>query len=379
MAINIRCKCGGESKLTAKRCHRCGGPFPKQGKKYKIVLRVGGQKVSKTVSNLDLARDIEASLRLEISRGELKIKKNIAPTVQDVWEKFLSWAKANKKTWRSDECNYRKHIGPSFGSKRLDLVSPFDVEALIIRMKKGRSKTGKVYSPATIRHQLILLSHLYSKADQWGLYSGPNPCKKVKKPKLDNQITEFLSDEELARLLTVLSAWHNKMSACFVRFAMFSGIRRGEMFKLTWDDVDLGQKTITLRDPKGAVTQTLPISEEALQVLKEVPREFDTPYVFYGKEGKQRTDFKGPWLRIRQAAGLPPGFRFHGLRHNFASTLVSNGVPLYTVQKLLCHKDATTTQRYAHLADSTLRDAVNVSGRLLAPKDNVVKLEVKNG
>jgi site-specific recombinase XerD len=73
---------------------------------------------------------------------------------------------------------------------------------------------------------------------------------------------------------------------------------------------------------------------------------------------------------------LPDGFRLHGLRHNFASTLVSNGVDLLVVQKLLTHKDAKTTARYAHLAPGTIRDAALKSGDLLTPKpkSNVVKI-----
>jgi len=84
---------------------------------------------------------------------------------------------------------------------------------------------------------------------------------------------------------------------------------------------------------------------------------------------------KWPWQRIREDAKLPDNFRFHGLRHHFASTLASNGVDLYTIQKLLTHKDASTTQRYAHLSDQTLRDAVNLSDKLIESK---TKAEIIN-
>ena len=249
----------------------------------------------------------------------------------------------------------------------------------MIKMKKGKSRREKPYSMATIKHQVVLLSRIYSIAEQWGMYSGPNPCKKVKKPKLNNKKTEFLTDEELNRLLTVLDEWKNKLTVAFVKFALFTGFRRGELFNLTWNDVDLFKKTIVLRDPKGGTDQVLPLSNSAVKVLQEIPREFETPWIFYGKNGKQRKDFKGPWERIRKKAGLPDDFRFHGLRHHFASTLVSSGVDLYVIQKLLTHKDATTTQRYAHLADSPLRKAVSLSDTLLqpTPKGQVYKLEKK--
>jgi site-specific recombinase XerD len=94
-----------------------------------------------------------------------------------------------------------------------------------------------------------------------------------------------------------------------------------------------------------------------------------SPYVFPGKNRGQRTDFKGPWQRIRKAAGLPGNFRFHGLRHHFASTLVSSGVDLSVVQALLTHKDARTTQRYAHLQPGAMWEAALKSGKLLTPKN----------
>jgi integrase len=173
--------------------------------------------------------------------------------------------------------------------------------------------------------------------------------------RIDNQKTEFLTDEELTRLLDTLDTWPFRESAAFIKFALFTGLRRGELFKLAWDDVDFERGMVTLRDPKGGKTESIPVSMEALDVLKSL--DVISSFVFPGKNGRQRTDFNGPWQRIRKAADLPEGFRLHGLRHHFASTLVSAGVDLLVVQKLLTHKDAKTTARYAHLAPGALRDA----------------------
>ncbi len=271
---------------------------------------------------------------------------------------------------------------PPFGDTPLDQISPFDIEKFITQMKKKKSKRGRPYAPATIKHQIVLLTRLYSVAEKWGFYNGVNPCRKVKKPKLNNQVTEFLNDDELNSLLDVLGQWPNRMSAGFVSFCLHTGLRRGELFNLQWDDVDLTRQTMTLKNPKGKLDQTLPMSDKAVDILRNLPKEFDTPWVFCGKAGKKRTDFKGPWLRIKKAAGLPDNFRLHGLRHHFASSLVSAGTDLYTVQKLLCHKDASMTMRYAHLADQTLRDAVKLSDNLQSHKEKVqvVNLdEVRNG
>jgi integrase len=160
-------------------------------------------------------------------------------------------------------------------------------------------------------------------------------------------------------------------SSALVKFALFSGLRKGEILCLTWDDVNFEQGMITLREPKGGRSQTIPISPQALGVLKSLEK--TSPYVFPGRGGIQKTDFRKPWDKIRSAAGLPENFRFHGLRHHFASTLVSNGVDLLVVQKLLTHKDAKTTQRYAHLAPGALKEAAIRSGELLSQSTRIEK------
>ena len=204
--------------------------------------------------------------------------------------------------------NYRKHLEPRFGKKHLDAIAPIDVERMKLDLKKSVNKNGKPYSRATIKHQIVLLKRIYSLAKRWGLYEGANPMDRVEVPRLDNQRNEFFSGDEVSRLLATLETWPCRVSAAFVKFTLLTGMRRGELFKLTWDDVDFERGMVTLREPKGGKTQTLPVSSMALEVLKGL--EVTSPYIFPGKEGQQRTDFKGPWLRIRKAAGVAREFSF---------------------------------------------------------------------
>jgi len=381
MAINIRCKkCKTEMKIGTKKCPKCDTIVPKN-KTYKIIVRMNGKRITRTANNLELAREIEAKFKDDIARGEFDIhKKKDSITLNKFWNKYLPWLMENKKSWQADVYYYDKHLKPAFGNKPLDAISPFTIESFVLKMKKAKSNREKPYAPATIKHQLVLLTRLYNVAENWGMYSGDNPCRKVKKPKLNNQVTEFLSDDELNNLLNILEKWDDKMSTSFILFSLYTGVRRGELFKLTWNNIDFERQFMVLKDPKGIADQTLPLSGKAVNVLKNVPKEYDTQWIFYGKNGQQRTDFKGPWLRIKKAAGLPKHFRFHGIRHHFASSLVSHGADLYTVQKLLCHKDAAMTMRYAHLADKTLRDAVNLSDQLQQKKEPIINLEeLRNG
>ncbi len=363
MAINIRCSCGGESKLTSKVCPRCGKAFPKKGRKYKVSVRVNGRKTSRTVTNLELAREIEAKLKVDIVKGEFNIRRKRVPVLRDIWKRYLPWAQENKKSWKSDMYIYQKHLQPLFEKKQLDQISPFDVEKLMLTMKQGKNQHGKPYAPATIKHVVVLLSRLFTVAEKWGMYDGLNPCDKVSKPKLNNQVTEFLNDEQLSSLLQVLDNWPMVSDAGFVKLLLYTGLRRGEVFNLTWNDIDLERQLVVLRDPKGKRDETLPLSGKACAVLEDLPRG-ESSYVFPGKYGGRRVDFKRPWVEIKKKSGLPKEFRLHGLRHHYASSLVSAGVDLFTVSKLLTHKDTKTTQRYAHLADQSLRDAVNLSDRL---------------
>jgi integrase len=343
-----------------------------------VDVSVKGKRITRFCDNLTLAREVEGTIKGDLVRGEFDIaahKVRKVVTLGDVWEKFFPWAKEHLKCWRTDEGFYRKHIAPRFAEKALDGITPLDIERMKLEMKKSLTPHGKPYSAQTIKHNLNLLSRLYNRAIKWGMFNGENPVKKVQPVRVDNQKTEFLTEEEADRLLKVLDEWPCRVSAAFVRFAMFSGLRRGEIIKLTWDDVDFERGMVTLRDPKGGKTQTIPLSEEALSALRSL--EITGEHVFPGKSGGERYDFKGPWVRIRKAAELPEDFRFHGLRHHFASTLVSNGVDLAVVKELLTHKDMSTTQRYAHLQPDALKRAAIKSGELLLGKKKATVLPLQ--
>lgn len=370
MAIHIFCPvCKKSYGLDAKECSKCSTLFGKS-KKYRVCLSDKGKRITKVVDNLTLAREWETAKKTDILRGDLDITQKSKPpcTLNDVWTKYLPWAQAHKKSWRDDSWYYEKHIRPRFGKKLLLNIVPIDIE----RMKKELREKG--YAPATIKHQIAILRRLYNLARKWNLYEGKNPVDSVEMPKIDNQITEFLKDDELKRLLKVLDEWPCQESSALIKFALFSGFRKGEMLRLTWENVNFEQGMITLREPKGGKTQVVPISPQALEILRGLKK--TSAFVFPGQDGQQKTDFRKPWVRIRKAAGLPNNFRFHGLRHHFASALVSAGFDLLVVQKLLTHKDAKTTQRYAHLSPGALKEAAMKSGDVIKPQNkegNAVK------
>ena len=400
MAIQIYCtSCYTSNGLDAKSCSNCGATFGRD-KKYRVCVSIKGKRVTRVVDNLTIARETEGAIKGDMLRGEFDIYRNVkqVPTVGEVWKAYLKWARipGNKKTWITDKFNYETHLEPRFANKHLNKISAIDVNRLKLSMTRGKtndgkpylSKRGKPFSAATIKHQLVLLHRLYKFAQGPDFkYKGETPFDhgQVKMPHLDNQRTTYFSDEQLAALRSTLETWPNRTQAAFIQFALLTGVRRGTLFPLRWADLDFARNMVTLvisHRRKGTETVTTRVTPEAMEVLKALPRTSD--YVFPGKNGEMRSNFKGPWLRIKKAAGLPDDFRFHDLRHNFASTHVNKGgrngegENLKVVQELLNHKDFRTTLKYAHLGPGRANEAAVRSGELLTPKQKLEKVSERS-
>ena len=141
---------------------------------------------------------------------------------------------------------------------------------------------------------------------------------------------------------------------------------RGELFGLQWGDVDLRSRTVSVRGSgsKTAQSRSIPLSNEAVDVLREWKRQQrdKSGHVFTGRTGGAFYDVKKAWAKVLTDASIE-NFRWHDLRHHFASTLVMGGVDLYTVSQLLGHSSIEITRRYAHLAPQHLADAIAVLDR----------------
>jgi integrase len=279
-------------------------------------------------------------------------------TITRLWNEY----KANRpdlKGIATDENRFKNYIEPAFGEKEPKDLASFDIDRLRIKLLKTRR-------PATARNVLELLRRVVN----FGVRR--NLCEGLRFPidmprKLNNLKTEDLTPEQLTNLMKTLDAWPDKQTANLVKMAAFTGMRRGELFSLQWEDVDFERGFIAIRDPKGGKDQAIPMSAPVRALLSTHPKSDVSPYVFPGRRGGKRTDAKKALAKIRTASGLPEGFRpLHGLRHAFASMLASSGkVDLYTLQKLLTHKSPAMTQRYAHLRDEALRQASDLVGTLI--------------
>ncbi|MHC1726874.1 MAG: tyrosine-type recombinase/integrase [Syntrophobacteraceae bacterium] len=328
--------------------------------------------------------------RLEAEREEeRRIAEEIKWTVDRIWQEYKS-GNSELKGLRIDEYRYAKYLKSDFGEKLPAELVPLDVDRARIKLQKAGAK------PKSVSNVLELLRRLLNFGQKKHLC--PPLGFIVQMPEVHNEKTEDLTPEELGNLLDAIEGETNMQAANLVRLAIFTGMRRGELFKLKWEDIDFERGFISLRDPKGGPDQKIPLNEDSRQVLENHPRKIfkskgsdsnspkkESPYVFPGRGGRQRTTISKLSNRIKKSAGLPEDFRpLHGLRHAYASMLASSGqVDMYTLQKLLTHKDPKMTQRYAHLRDETLKNASSLAGNIIgqAPRkgkeNNVVDMKAQ--
>lgn len=257
-------------------------------------------------------------------------------------------------------------------------ITTQDIDSIRRQLEKTPSpykKNGQtvMLAPASVQHVLSLIRRLVNFSVTRGLCPQPEKLH-FEMPKVDNQKTEVLTDEQLKRFLTALDEEQNQDAAALIRLAMVTGMRKGALLALRWDDCDFERNIITLRgdSAKKGKTDFIPMTPAAKTVLESIQNR-SSDYVFPGKNGGQRKDYRRIANRVKQKAGLPDDFRpLHGLRHNFASRLTSSGeVELYTLQKLLTHSSPQMTQRYAHLRDETLMKAAKLADAMLIQDNNV--------
>jgi integrase len=295
-------------------------------------------------------------------------------TVQKLWDAY-SEGRTSNKSLVTDKGRYEKYLKIPFGNKEPKDIVSLDVNRLRIKLLKKKS-------PQTVLHVLNLLTWIVNHGVKNGLC--PGLSFHIKKPEVDNCVTEDLTEEQIKNLLAAIDADQHPQAGPLMKLALFSGMRRGEMFKLKWKHVDFDRGFINIKDPKGGQDQTIPLNDSSRKLLENHSRT-QSPFVFPGRGGKQRVDINKPVNEIKTKAGLPAKFRpLHGLRHVYATTLANTGkVDMYVLQKLLTHKSPQTTQRYAHLRDETLKNASNIAGDIFKKaaqekdKSKVINLQEK--
>jgi len=304
------------------------------------------------------ARDMAVQLMLRVNAGEDPSQeskdKRTKPSIEELAHEYIELhAKINKrpKSYKEDKAMLENIILKNLGTLKVEEITSQD----ILRLHKNLKKI-----PYMANRVRALLSKMFTLAVQWG-WRSTNPVLGVEKYQ-EQKRNRWLADDELKRLMKVLKEYHNQSVANAIRLLILTGSRRSEVLTATWDQFDLikGVWTKPAHTTKQKKMEHLPLSLQVVTLLKEMQAQAKGTYLFPGRvQGKPLQEIKKAWNTIKKRAELKD-VRLHDLRHTHASHLVSSGLSLSIVGKLLGHTQASTTQRYAHLADEPLRQATTL-------------------
>ncbi|MCI5159282.1 MAG: site-specific integrase, partial [Candidatus Electrothrix sp. AUS1_2] len=243
-------------------------------------------------------------------------------TVHRVWNEYQARL-TNQKTKKTDTGRYERFLKKPFGNKEPKDIVKLDTDRVRINLLK-------THSPQTVKHVLVLLKRIINFGYGQG-WIAPLAFK-ITIPRVDNIKTEDLTPEQLQSLFDVLETTHRTTAVYMMKLVLFTGLRRGEMFKLQWDDIDFERGFIHIREPKGGKSQKIPLNNSARELLQSVPKQ-DSEYIFPARGGGPRKDISKDVRAIKEAAGLPAEFRpLHGLRHVYATMLANSGkVDMFTL------------------------------------------------
>ena len=351
------------------------GTSPATGKPeriYYIRYRKAGKMIEEKAGRQfqdDMTPARAARLRAERIGGKLPTRREIRDrervrkeevagrwTINRLWQEYT--AHRQLKGLAQDRSRFENYIKPAWGNKEPQEIMPLEIDRLRLRILKDKA-------PQTLKNTLSLMRRLIN----FGMKR--RYCQDLtfhmEMPRVNNLRTEDLAPDQLSKLMEAISQDHDKQAANLMRLALCTGMRKGEMLRLQWNDIDSDRGFIHIRDPKGGKDQTIPLNQSARDILENHPRDAASLYVFPGRGGGQRVEIRRPIDRIRKAAELPKDFRpLHGLRHTYASMLASSGqVDLFVLQRLLTHQSPAMTMRYAHLRADALHRASNLAGDLI--------------
>ena len=327
----------------------------KRGDNWCIDFSFHGQRIREMIGpSRKGAGKVIAKRKAEIAENKFLDKRKEPEPIKfyDFAKEYLQWGKANKKPSTYErELSTMRRLNNEFESSIFQGITTWQIE-------KWKSRRKEEVKPATVNRELSLLKHMFTKGIEWGRVKD-NPTKKVRLLKGEVKRVRFLMPEEISILLSNC-ADHLKP---IVTVALHTGMRKGELLGLKWEQVNLEQGIITLTDTKNNERRDVPMNETVKAELKGIERK--GPQIFCNGDGQTFGNVRRSFETALKKSGIED-FRFHDLRHTFASNLVMEGIDIMTVKELMGHKDLTMTLRYSHLAPNYKSKAINILDRVMS-------------
>lgn len=312
------------------------------------------------------ARDLAKKKLGQVAHGEdpAEQKKYIKSlsTMESLAKNYVErhGYKKRPRSLKEDQKLLKNIILPNFGRLKITNVTRYDIEMLHKNLQQTPYQANRV---------LALLSKMFSLAISWEL-ADTNPVLGIERYQEERR-DRWLDEIELNRLWGVLDRYSTHRIAYIFKLLLLTGARKGEVLKATWDQFDLekGIWTKPSHLTKQKKKEYLPLSEktvDVLQTLKKLNTQ-NSSYLFPGRiEGEPIKETRTFWAKVLKEANLE-NVRVHDLRHTHASHLASSGLSLSIIGKLLGHTQVSTTQRYAHLGNAPLKQAVELFANKIEP------------
>lgn len=248
-------------------------------------------------------------------------------------------AKLKKRTWQEDKNYFERHLA-DLGKKRLSQISRKDIAAIHGRIGKTKQTHAN--------RVLALVSSVFGRAIEFGLWEDHNPCRGIKKFS-EKPRDRFLNAEELGRFFEALQTEPNSIARDYFLVSLLTGARRSNVLSMKWSEIDFNGNTWKIQETKNGTPQTIPLTEPVMYILLDRQNAATSIFVFPGK-GKtgHLVEPKNAWKRICRAANLND-VRIHDLRRTFGSWQAITGASLPIIGRSLNHKNQSTTAIYARL------------------------------
>ena len=337
--------------------------LPSEKKSYVIEYRINGRRRLKSIGSVSIITLTQARERAKrdlvavidgydplSSRDQLKK----AISFNELLEEYATrHGRPRKKGWAKEENRIQNHIIPRFGNRPAITIQHNDVA--LMHSEIGRKHTENA-------NKIVkLMSVIFNTGIKWGLLPQDfnNPCNGIDFfPSKERD--RWITPEEMPHLIQAIEEEEVFARGLFWLY-LLTGMRKSEIRLAKWNQVDFERKEFRLPETKNGKPHYLPLSNEAISVLKSTPKTNSDLIFPSPKTGKAFSDLKSHWTRIKRRSGISDIW-VHDLRRTLGSWLVQSGNSLYLVGKILNHRDSRTTERYARFAQNNLREALDREG-----------------
>jgi len=348
------------AKTEAKRDRKVRGVFERRPGEFWIrYIDSQGRLRREKAGTKGMAIDLYRKRKTEALAGRKlpeKLRRRSVPFAE-LCHDTLEYSRSHKRSHETDRIHMETLLA-RFRDCSADTLTPAEIERYLSQTAEERD-----WAPATVNRHRALLSLVF----RLGLQNGKverNPVRLVKPRAVSNTRDRWLSAEEEARLRAVIEA-DSPEHLPELDLALNTGLRRSEMYGLTWENVNLARRVLTVLRSKNGEMRHVPLNAAALAALSELRKRSDGTGPVIRNLACEPLSGPRHWFEPAVSKAKVRSFSWHCLRHTFASRLVMAGVDLRTVQELLGHKSIAMTVRYSHLSPSHTLAAVERLARAL--------------